>query len=284
MNHPATPAAAQPATAPAPSVLARVAEHELLGPLRVQRRLLHTLRERHRRVPGPPVWPVAGGHPQADPADDVGPDLDGDLDLAIACADDVLGVLDLVVALASGRRDPEPCPVDEVLVRACRPWALVPHVTRPAARTTVDGRRLLAVVRNLVANASQHALEPGPVRVRATLLRGRVQVRVHQPGRLPDVVPHALARREPPAGPRGLGLWLVHRLVDDMFGSVVARQDPDRTTWSVRVQVPACQLPGDEQGGQDERGGHRAPSRLHGDGRHGQHVRGEQDAVQRPCA
>jgi signal transduction histidine kinase/response regulator of citrate/malate metabolism len=121
-------------------------------------------------------------------------------------------------------------------------WVLAPEV--PALRT--DAVKLRMVLKNLVTNAIKFS-EGGVVRVTADRAGERVRLTVSDTGiGIPsEELPHlfepfrqAHGRRSRRAGGAGLGLYIVHRLVDLLGGTIAVESAPGRgTTFAVELPL-----------------------------------------------
>lgn len=94
-------------------------------------------------------------------------------------------------------------------------------VSPGAARCLVSSRPTRQILLNLVSNAVRHS--PGRIRLTAGVRRRRLRLAVADQGGLTDDLRRALHRRTPPAGTKGLGLWVVRQLVDAQGGTLRAR-------------------------------------------------------------
>ena len=117
---------------------------------------------------------------------------------------------------------------------------------------TWDGPRMRQVLCNLVGNALRHARAGTPVRLRVWQRPDEAVVEVHNEG---EPIPEALlpVLFEPfrrgdshfrPAGSLGLGLYIVHQVVDSHRGRVEARTGAEGTTFTVRLPRGADFPPG----------------------------------------
>lgn len=250
------PAGADPLRAA--GVLARVVRHEMGGSLRVQQQLLRAARAAH-------------------------PD-DADLVVAAAVADELAGVLDALAAVAAVGATTRPVRLGTVLL------PLVVHHRVPARCTAPALRSLVAagtapVLRNLLANAALHA--PGRVRVTGRRRGTAVQLRLHQSGHRPPEVVRALSHpHEPPAGPHGLGLWLVG-LLSQQAGVRVRTGSGPGAAWTTTVELAVATTCGHrtepDGGGDRDQRSQRADADGAGVGRDGGDADdvGEQDGG--PC-
>lgn len=196
-------------------VLARVAQHELAGPLLLQRQLLASARER------------------------LSDEVSQEVGLVEDCVADMLAVLDLLRALGDPTGPAPPVPLSSVLDRTRRRYPdLAIAVTGPAGRSAVDGCRAPAVVGNLVANVEQHADRAASRTLRCARRGGHVQLVLRQSGPRPAAVDEALRRADPPDGRHGLGLWLVRLLAHQMGAGLSAVSDPVRQDWELRLRLP----------------------------------------------
>ncbi|RJK92824.1 sensor histidine kinase [Vallicoccus soli] len=112
------------------------------------------------------------------------------------------------------------------------------RVSRAAGRVPVDGLRAARVVANLVENSQRHGPATGAIEVTARLRRGGgLALQVRDGGRLTPQLREHLESDEPPAGWRGLGLWIARRLTLAMGGSMGAR---DRGGLALWVHLPVA--------------------------------------------
>jgi signal transduction histidine kinase len=99
---------------------------------------------------------------------------------------------------------------------------LAVSVSPAAGRCLVPARHSRQILLNLLTNAARYS--PGEIRLTAAVSLRRLQLTVADEGGLTDDLLRALRRRTPPAGTKGLGLWLVRHLVATQHGSIRARQ------------------------------------------------------------
>jgi signal transduction histidine kinase len=149
-------------------------------------------------------------------------------------------VLRQAAAAAAGLAGPEDTvvPLHRVLpvVAATVPAdRLAVSVSPGAARCLVAGRPTRQILLNLLTNATRYA--PGPIRLTAAVRRRRLRLTVTDEGGLTDDLRVALHRRTPPAGTKGLGLWVVRHLVDAQDGTLRARPMSPRGL-AVEVTLP----------------------------------------------
>jgi signal transduction histidine kinase len=121
-------------------------------------------------------------------------------------------------------------------------WDLAPEV--PALRT--DAVKLRMILKNLVSNAIKFT-ERGAVRITANRAGERVRLTVSDTGiGIPaDELPHvfepfrqAHGHRSRRAGGAGLGLYIVHRLVDLLGGTIAVESLPGQgTTFAVELPL-----------------------------------------------
>jgi signal transduction histidine kinase len=104
-----------------------------------------------------------------------------------------------------------------------------------ADRCLVPGRQTRQILLNLLANAARYS--PGEIRLTAAVRRRRLRLTVADQGALTGDLRRALRRRTPPAGTKGLGLWVVRHLVDAQGGTVRARTLAPRGV-AVEVVLP----------------------------------------------
>jgi signal transduction histidine kinase len=98
---------------------------------------------------------------------------------------------------------------------------LAVSVSPGAARCLVPGRHTRQILLNLLTNAARYS--PGEIRLSAAVGWRRLRLVVADQGGWNDDLGRALHRRTPPAGTKGLGLWVVRHLVDAQGGSLRAR-------------------------------------------------------------
>jgi two-component system sensor histidine kinase BaeS len=111
----------------------------------------------------------------------------------------------------------------------------------------IDPDRLDQIAGNLIENALRYTPEAGTVTVRLTVDPGLVRLDVSDtgPGIQADDLPHIFEkfyvarnyRKVRPEG-SGLGLSIVHEIVEAMGGSVEARSDPERSGTAISVRLP----------------------------------------------
>jgi len=208
------PALPTPDAASGAHLLARVLRHELYGALRMQEQVLA----------------------RAGRAGTIDPGLAPDLDLAHALAQEMIGVLDALAVLAAPIRVPRPVRLGDVLGPLLRHHDVNALCTRPAQDAVVDAGPVPAILRNLLANATEHAA-PGTVRLTCRRRGPAVSVRLHQQGPRPPEIVHALRRGQPPPGRQGLGLWLV-RLLCDQHGATLRTGSGAGPDWTTTLELP----------------------------------------------
>jgi signal transduction histidine kinase len=98
---------------------------------------------------------------------------------------------------------------------------LAVSVSPGAARCLVSGRQTRQILLNLLSNAARYS--PGEIHLTAAVRRRRLRLTVADQGGWNDDLRRALRRRTPPAGTKGLGLWVVRHLVDAQGGTLRAR-------------------------------------------------------------
>nr|WP_296069742.1 ATP-binding protein [uncultured Actinoplanes sp.] len=135
-------------------------------------------------------------------------------------------VLREATELAAGLTRPvdEGVPLREVLpsVRATVPdGRLWITATSAASRWPVPHQHLRQVLINLVDNAARYS--SGAIQLAARARGRRLSLTIADQGALTADLLHALQRRTPPIGEKGLGLWLVRRLVTAHGGRLRAR-------------------------------------------------------------
>ena len=154
-----------------------------------------------------------------------------------------------------------------IALRACAPLArgkgveLSAQVAPGLPALTLDAVRMEQVLENLLANAIHHAPRGTAVRVAAQLAEGNgaVEFRVEDEG--PGIEPADLERLFEPffsrrPGGTGLGLPIVHRIVESHGGTIRAANRPQGgAAFTVTLPVPtrdalsALSQPGAERGG-----------------------------------
>ena len=135
-------------------------------------------------------------------------------------------VLKQAAAAAAGLAEPADTavPLHRVLpvVAATVPTdRLAVSVSAGAGRCLVSGRHTRQILLNLLSNAARYS--PGEIRLIAAVRRRRLRLTVADQGGLTEDLRYALHRRTPPAGTKGLGLWVVRHLVDAQGGTLRAR-------------------------------------------------------------
>lgn len=204
-----------------PVLLARVAHHELAGALAMQHDVLGVARARLERR---------------------GEDCT-EVDLAREQARDMLDVVDLLSALAEPSADRRTGTLADVVGRVSRTWSpLRVRLSTAAARANVDAHRLPTVLTNVVANARTHGPAGSSVDLVGGVRGGRLLIDLCHEGASPRGAAEFLSAEEPPPGRRGLGLWLVRRLVQQMDGSVRLLERDDASAWTLRLSVPPVVL------------------------------------------
>ena len=137
-------------------------------------------------------------------------------------------------------RDDPGLPLDRILptvVATVPADRLVVRVSRAAGRRLVHSRHVPQVLINLLTNAVRHGPAEGPIRLAAETHWSGLRLTVADGGRLTPDLARSLRRRQPPVGEKGLGLWLVRRLVAGHGGSVRARALTPRGV-AVEVTLP----------------------------------------------
>jgi K+-sensing histidine kinase KdpD len=112
---------------------------------------------------------------------------------------------------------------------------LAVSVSAAAGRCLVPARHSRQILLNLLTNAARYS--PGEIRLTAAVSLRRLRLTVADEGGLTDDLLHALRRRTPPAGSKGLGLWLVRHLVTTQHGSLRAQALSPRGV-AVQVELP----------------------------------------------
>jgi signal transduction histidine kinase len=151
-------------------------------------------------------------------------------------------VLDQAAAAAYGladRADPG-LPLSRILpvvAATVPPDRLDVRISRGAAGRLVHPRHVRQILINLITNAARHGPPGGPISLDAATHRRGLRLTVADGGELtPDLV-RSLRRHTPPAGEKGLGLWVVRHLVETHGGSVRARPLAPRGV-AVEVTLP----------------------------------------------
>jgi signal transduction histidine kinase len=93
-------------------------------------------------------------------------------------------------------------------------------VSAAAGRCLVPARHSRQILLNLLTNAARYS--PGEIRLSAAVSLRRLRLTVADDGGLTEDLLRALHRRTPPAGTKGLGLWVVRQLVAAQHGTLRA--------------------------------------------------------------
>lgn len=182
----------------------------------------------------------------------------------------IMTILD-VSRIESGRLSMSlgPVALDPLLVRACtatlgpdrgRRWSLAISPALPPA--WADETMLEEVVRNLLANAAQHAPTESPVEVTATVVEGAIRVAVtdHGPGVPPEEQErifqsfHRIGADDATVRGYGLGLYFADKLVAAMGGAIGV----ESPAWPDDAAAPGTRfeftlpIAGDEPAGSDD--------------------------------
>ncbi len=96
-------------------------------------------------------------------------------------------------------------------------------VSAAAARCPVPSRHTRQILINLLTNAARYSPADGLIRLRARIVRRRLQLTVADQGTMTPDLMRALKRRTPPVDDKGLGLWMVRHLVAARGGTLRAR-------------------------------------------------------------
>jgi signal transduction histidine kinase len=131
-------------------------------------------------------------------------------------------------------------PLDEVLamVTVTVPeQRLVVRVGSGTGRRLVHPQHVRQMLINLLTNADRHGPAGGTIRLDARRHRRGIRLTVADGGRLTADLSHSLTRRTPPAGEKGLGLWVVRHLVTTHGGQIRARSLTPRGV-AVEVTLP----------------------------------------------
>jgi signal transduction histidine kinase len=137
-------------------------------------------------------------------------------------------VLRQAAAAAYGLADPaEPAlPLHRILpaVTAIVPAErLVVQISGSSGSRPVYPGQVRQILINLLRNADRHGPPGGTIRLEVRNHRRGLRLTVADEGNLTPELALALRRRNPPPGEKGLGLWVVRRLIAAHGGSVRAR-------------------------------------------------------------
>jgi K+-sensing histidine kinase KdpD len=125
----------------------------------------------------------------------------------------------------TGAADP-PVPLHRILpvVSAAVPAGrLVVRLGRATGERLVHPQHAGQILINLLTNADRHGPADGLIRLTARAHRRGLRLTVADEGALTPDLTRALHQRTPPAGEKGLGLWVVRRLVSAHGGAMRAR-------------------------------------------------------------
>jgi len=139
----------------------------------------------------------------------------------------------------TGAADP-PVPFHRILpmVAAAVPAErLRMRVGRGTGEHPVHPQHTGQILINLLTNAVRHGPPGEPVHLHARTRRGGLRLTVADGGSLTPELARSLQRRTPPAGEKGLGLWVVRHLVATHGGSIRARSLGPRGL-AVEVTLP----------------------------------------------
>jgi signal transduction histidine kinase len=100
---------------------------------------------------------------------------------------------------------------------------LVIRVGRTTGGHLVHPQHVGQILINLLTNAVRHGPPGEPIRLEARVHRRGLRLTVTDGGTLTPALTRSLHRRTPPAGEKGLGLWVVRHLVAAHGGAVRAR-------------------------------------------------------------
>jgi signal transduction histidine kinase len=101
---------------------------------------------------------------------------------------------------------------------------LVIRIGRKAAEQPVHPQHVGQILTNLLTNAERHSPPGAPIRLEARTHRRGLRLTVADGGTVNAALTRSLQRRTPPAGEKGLGLWVVRQLVAESGGTVRARK------------------------------------------------------------
>lgn len=125
----------------------------------------------------------------------------------------------------TGPADP-PVPLHRILpvVSAAVPAGrLVVRLGRATGERLVHPRHAGQILINLLTNADRHGPTGGSIQLTARAHRRGLRLTVTDGGALTPDLTRSLHRRTPPAGEKGLGLWVVRHLVSAHGGTIRAR-------------------------------------------------------------
>jgi K+-sensing histidine kinase KdpD len=101
---------------------------------------------------------------------------------------------------------------------------LAVRVGRRTHEQPVHPRHVGQILINLLSNADRHGPPGGPIRLEARTHRRGLRLTVADGGTLTPELSRSLDRATPPAGEKGLGLWVVRHLVATNGGTIRARR------------------------------------------------------------
>ncbi|GIM93640.1 sensor histidine kinase [Paractinoplanes toevensis] len=139
----------------------------------------------------------------------------------------------------AGTTDP-PVPFHRILpmVTAAVPVErLVVRLGRTAGDHPVHRQHAGQILINLLTNAERYGPPGEPIRLEARTHRRRLRLTVSDAGTLTAELARSLRRPVPPAGEKGLGLWVVRQLVVANGGTIRARRLAPRGV-AVEVTLP----------------------------------------------
>ena len=148
--------------------------------------------------------------------------------LAAEHASHAAAVLEQAAAAASGLSEEPDRPVQLIDVLPVAAGSvpgdrLLVTVSPATARCTVPVRHTRQILINLLTNAVSYSPAGGSIRLRARMVRRRLNLTVADQGAMTPDLRAALKRRTPPIDNKGLGLWMVRHLVAAHGGSLRAR-------------------------------------------------------------
>lgn len=101
---------------------------------------------------------------------------------------------------------------------------LAVSVSSAAGRCLVPARNVRQILINLLSNAERYSPPQGLIHLRGQVHGRRLRLTVADQGAPTADLVRALRRRTPPAGTKGLGLWVVRQMAAAQGGSVRIRK------------------------------------------------------------